>query len=44
MVCLGLEPMTAGWLMQTNEQTYGGLPFLKTFYCEELTRKKCRPK
>ena len=26
MVCLGLEPGTAGWKAQTNPLSYGGTP------------------
>ena len=28
MVCLGLEPMAAGWKLQTNPLSYGGTPII----------------
>ena len=37
MVCLGLEPGTAGWKAQTNSLSYGGTPRLPFFINVALT-------
>ena len=39
MVCLGLELGVGEWKVQTNPLSYGGTPFISTFFAFPSSRK-----